>query len=76
MLSCCVFLTPLVAPQVCPEALVSVHMPPLVKLLNRCSRDVCANAQNGQMHQAHYQQVAKLNRCAPFACYDCCIVCY
>jgi hypothetical protein len=51
------------AAQVCPEALVSVHMPPLVKLLNRCSRDVCANAQNGQMHQAHYQQVAKLNRC-------------
>ncbi|WIA37453.1 hypothetical protein OEZ86_014371 [Tetradesmus obliquus] len=48
--------------EVCPEALIGVHMPPLVKLLNRCSRDVCANAQNGQMHQAHYQQVAKLNR--------------
>lgn len=48
--------------QVCPEAVATSHMPPLVKLLNRCARDVCANQQNAQMHQAHYQQAHKLNK--------------
>lgn len=48
--------------EVAPESLVTAHMTPLVKLLNRCAREVCATVMAGQMHQQHYQMVARQNK--------------
>lgn len=45
-----------------PEALLrSSLLAPLVKLLNRAAREVCATQQNAAMHQQHYQGQARFN---------------
>jgi hypothetical protein len=46
-----------------PASLLHHQLQPLVKLLNRAAREVCATAQNAQMHQQHYKTMAMFNRC-------------
>eukprot|EP00879_Flechtneria_rotunda_P005042 GHRR01005319.1.p1 GENE.GHRR01005319.1~~GHRR01005319.1.p1 ORF type:complete len:3477 (+),score=1416.33 GHRR01005319.1:1112-11542(+) len=48
--------------EVSSDAVIATHLSGLVRLLNRCARDVCATFQNGQMHQQHYQMMAKVNK--------------
>lgn len=46
-----------------PESLLRSNLlAPLVKLLNRAAREVCATQQNAQMHQQHYNSQARFNQ--------------
>jgi len=44
------------------DVLRATLLGPLVKLLNRAAREVCATQQNAQMHQQHYQATARFNQ--------------
>jgi hypothetical protein len=46
-----------------PETMLrTMLLTPLVKLLNRAAREVCATQQNAQMHQQHYTAQARFNQ--------------